>query len=58
MRARSTTRRPSRNLTIPDDLKPKLVLGEEAEKLVDFDWDVVIRSQPQWSSRFNREIAG
>jgi putative spermidine/putrescine transport system substrate-binding protein len=34
------------------------VLGEEAQKLVDFDWDTVIRSQPAWSSRFNREIAG
>jgi putative spermidine/putrescine transport system substrate-binding protein len=47
-----------KGLAIPDDLKPKLVLGEEAQKLVDFDWDTVIRSQPAWSSRFNREIAG
>ncbi|HMR33761.1 MAG TPA: extracellular solute-binding protein [Geminicoccaceae bacterium] len=47
-----------RNLNIPDELKPKLVLGGDAEKLVDFDWDVVIRNQPQWSSRFTREIAG
>jgi len=47
-----------KGLSIPEDLKPKLVLGEEAQKLVDFDWDTVIRSQPAWSSRFNREIAG
>lgn len=47
-----------KNLNVPDALKPKLVLGSDAEKLVDFDWDVVIRSQPQWSSRFTREIAG
>jgi putative spermidine/putrescine transport system substrate-binding protein len=47
-----------KNLTIPDGLKSKLVLGEDAAKLVDFDWDQVIRNQPAWSSRFNREIAG
>lgn len=47
-----------KNLNVPDALKPKLVLGPDAEKLVDFDWDVVIRSQPQWSGRFTREIAG
>lgn len=47
-----------KGLSIPDDLKPKLVLGEEAQRLVDFDWDTVIRSQPAWSSRYNREIAG
>ena len=57
-RARSTTRRPSRASTSRTISSRKLVLGEEAQKLVDFDWDVVIRSQPQWSSRFNREIAG
>jgi putative spermidine/putrescine transport system substrate-binding protein len=47
-----------KNINVPDDLKPKLVLGDEVEKLVDFDWDTVIKSQPQWTSRFNREIAG
>ncbi|WP_342364023.1 ABC transporter substrate-binding protein [Terrarubrum flagellatum] len=46
------------NINVPDELKPKLVIGEDAKKLVDFDWDQVIRSQPAWSSRFNREIAG
>ncbi len=47
-----------KNLVVPADLRPKLVMGPDVEKLVDFDWDNVIRSQPQWSSRFNREIAG
>jgi putative spermidine/putrescine transport system substrate-binding protein len=47
-----------RNLMVPADLRPKLVLGEDVAKLVDFDWDLVIRNQPAWSSRFNREIAG
>ncbi len=47
-----------RNLTIPADLQPKLVLGADVGKLVDFDWDLVIRNQPAWTSRFNREIAG
>jgi putative spermidine/putrescine transport system substrate-binding protein len=47
-----------KNMTLPADLLPKLVTGAEVAKLVDFDWDVVIRNQPAWSSRFNREIAG
>ncbi len=47
-----------KNLVIPADLKPKLVLDADVGKLVDFDWDLVIRNQPAWSSRFNREIAG
>ncbi|MBN9061166.1 MAG: ABC transporter substrate-binding protein [Rhizobiales bacterium 65-9] len=47
-----------KNLNIPDDLKQKLVLGADAQKLVDFDWDIVTKSQPAWTSRFNREIAG
>ncbi len=47
-----------KNLTIPAELQPKLVLGADVGKLVDFDWDLVIRNQPAWSSRFNREIAG
>ena len=47
-----------KNIAIPADLQPKLVLGPDVAKLVDFDWDVVIRNQPAWTSRFNREIAG
>lgn len=46
------------NVRIPDDLKSKLVSGEEAKRLVDFDWDEVNRNQRAWVSRFNREIAG
>lgn len=47
-----------KNLNIPDALKSKLVLGNEVDKLVDFDWDLVIKNQPAWTNRFNREIAG
>lgn len=48
-----------RDLTLPPELAGKLIMGEAAvERLVDFDWDVVIRNQPRWSSRFTREIAG
>ena len=46
------------NLALPPELAAKLVLGDAVARLVDFDWDVVIRSQPRWSSRFTREIAG
>jgi putative spermidine/putrescine transport system substrate-binding protein len=46
------------NLNIPADLAPKLVLGDDVKKLVDFDWEYVISQQSAWSSRFNREIAG
>lgn len=47
-----------RNLAIPADLAPKLVLGADVGKLVDFDWDHVISQQAAWTTRFNREIAG
>jgi putative spermidine/putrescine transport system substrate-binding protein len=47
-----------KNLTIPDELKPKLILGEDVDRLVDFDWDHIIENQARWSTRFNREIAG
>ncbi len=46
------------NIEIPAELKPKLVLGDDVRKLVDFDWEHVIRMQPQWLRRFDREIAG
>jgi putative spermidine/putrescine transport system substrate-binding protein len=39
-------------------LAPKLVLGADVNKLVDFDWDHVIAQQAAWTTRFNREIAG
>jgi putative spermidine/putrescine transport system substrate-binding protein len=48
-----------RNLELPAELAAKLIIGEQAvASLVDFDWDVVIRNQPRWASRFTREIAG
>ena len=47
-----------KNIAMPDDLKAKLVIGADVAKLVDFDWDHVIKSQAQWAGRFNREIAG
>lgn len=57
--ARETYYSPTvKGLNIPDELQAKLVLGPDADRLVDFDWDVVTRSQAAWSSRFNREIAG
>jgi putative spermidine/putrescine transport system substrate-binding protein len=46
------------NVDIPSDLKAKLVSPEETAKLVDFDWETVIRNQRAWASRFNKEIAG
>jgi putative spermidine/putrescine transport system substrate-binding protein len=46
------------NVEIPLDLKAKLVSPKEAAKLVDFDWDAVIRNQRAWAARFNKEIAG
>ncbi|MBE9603823.1 extracellular solute-binding protein [Acetobacteraceae bacterium H6797] len=47
-----------KNIDPPAALKEKLVMGDQVAKLVDFDWDVVIKNQPRWSSRFTREIAG
>lgn len=48
-----------RNLTIPDALRTKLIVGEQqVAGLVDFDWDLIIRNQAAWTSRFNREIGG
>lgn len=48
----------TKSVTVPEALKSKLVLGSGVNQLVDFDWDVLIRNQAAWSSRFNREIAG
>ncbi|PZW46643.1 putative spermidine/putrescine transport system substrate-binding protein [Humitalea rosea] len=47
------------NVELPPELAAKLVMGPAAvDKLVDFDWDLVIRNQARWSNRFTREIAG
>ncbi|WP_142850234.1 PotD/PotF family extracellular solute-binding protein [Telmatospirillum sp. J64-1] len=46
-----------KNITMPDDLREKLIVGEEqVATLVDFDWDVVVKNQSAWTQRFNREI--
>lgn len=47
-----------RNADLPDGLAAKVTTGDAVGRLVDFDWDVVTRNQPRWSSRFTREIAG
>jgi len=46
------------NITVPEALKPKLVLGDDVAKLVDFDWDTIIANKDKWQARFDREIAG
>ena len=48
-----------RNAELSPELKAKLIIGDEqVKKLIDFDWDNVIKMQAQWTQRFNREIAG
>jgi putative spermidine/putrescine transport system substrate-binding protein len=48
-----------RNLEVPEELRPKLIMGDAGVRsLVDFDWDVIIRNQSAWAARFTREIAG
>jgi putative spermidine/putrescine transport system substrate-binding protein len=47
------------NITIPDDLKSKLIVGDEqVAKLVDFDWDLINSNRSRWQARYDREIAG
>ncbi len=49
----------NRKTVLPPALASQVVYGEaDVKKLLDFDWDVVIRNQAQWSNRFSREIAG
>lgn len=47
-----------RNAGLPPELAAKVTIGDAVDRLVNFDWDVVTRNQPRWSSRFSREIAG
>ncbi len=47
-----------KTLPMADDLKAKLIIGEQVGKLVDLDWDLIIKNQSAWTQRFNREIAG
>lgn len=46
------------NITIPDDLKSKVIAGGDVSKLVDFDWDYINANRAKWQSLYNREIAG
>ncbi|WP_087003264.1 ABC transporter substrate-binding protein [Rhizobium sullae] len=47
------------NITLPDDLKKKLVVGEsQVSQLVDFDWDYINANRAKWQARYDREIAG
>jgi putative spermidine/putrescine transport system substrate-binding protein len=48
----------TKSIQLPDDLKKKLVIGDQVARLVDFDWDVVNASTAKWQQRFDREIAG
>ncbi len=50
------------NVDIPPSSDLKVhnsgAVRRKQKKLVDFDWDAVIRNQRAWAARFNREIAG
>lgn len=46
------------NVTLPDDLKRKLVTPENIGSLVDFDWDYINANRSKWQSIFDRELAG
>ena len=46
------------NANIPPALASKLVSPQDAAKLVNFDWQLVMANQRAWTGRFNKEIAG
>ncbi len=47
------------NINVPDDLKAKLIVGEDqVAKMVDFDWDTINANRSKWQARYDREIAG
>jgi putative spermidine/putrescine transport system substrate-binding protein len=46
------------NVTVPEALRPKLILGDDVAKLVEFDWDTINVEKSKWQARFDREIAG
>jgi putative spermidine/putrescine transport system substrate-binding protein len=49
----------TKNTVLQPELAKRVVYGEaDVGRLLDFDWDLVSRSQQAWSSRFAREIAG
>ena len=47
-----------KNITIPDDLKGKVLAGEEIDRMVDFDWTYINANRSAWQSKVDREIAG
>ena len=49
----------NRKTVLEPALAKRVVYGDnDVKKLLDFDWDLVIRNQAVWSNRFSREIAG
>lgn len=49
----------TKNTVLPPELASRVVYGEaDVKRLLDFDWDLVIKNQSAWSSRFSRDIAG
>lgn len=47
-----------RNITIPDDLKGKVLAGDDIAKMVDFDWAYINANRGAWQRKIDREIAG
>ena len=47
-----------RNITIPDDLKGKVLAGDDIAKMVDFDWAYINANRAAWQRKIDREIAG
>ena len=47
-----------RNITIPDDLKGKVLAGNDIAKMVDFDWTYINANRAAWQRKIDREIAG
>ncbi|TPW30495.1 extracellular solute-binding protein [Martelella alba] len=46
------------NVAIADDLKPKLIMPDQIDSLVDFDWDYINQNRTKWQAIYDREIAG
>ncbi|MBU2959314.1 ABC transporter substrate-binding protein [Citreicella sp. C3M06] len=46
------------NVTIPEELKGKVMGPEEVAQMNDFDWDYINANRSAWQSKFDREIAG
>ena len=46
------------NVDIPADLQSKLIMPDQIDTLVDFDWDYINANRNKWQSIYDREIAG